>query len=323
MARVLLIAGSSFIGQHCARVFSQAGHEVLGTARRIRAGSSLVSLDITRPGDVDRVIGVLQPDWIVNCAGSPSSPNPAEHYAVHVQGTLNVLQAAADNGHVPVLLMGSAAEYGPVPAEELPVQESHLEEPTTFFGASKLAQTQLACVAARELGLSILITRPFNVIGPGLPDSYFAAALTGRLLRQRDEDRRDAFEVRNAEATRDFVDVRDVARALLMLREATQPERGSAEVFNIATGLQTSLLDVAMQMGDLAGGLNPVAGGEAASRGGISRSCGSFAKLHHATGWQPEIPWRQSIVDLWNSVSAGHASVPRGETTTQHAKVRD
>src|SRR5262245_2656370 len=139
-----------------------------------------VLCDITDAAALERLIAEMRPAAVVNCAGVTDGTDPAPYYAVHVGGTLNVLMAV--RRHVPaspVVLLGSAAEYGPV--DRVPVREDHPPAPATIYGASKLAQTQLGIIAGSSWGLNVKTARPFNVIGAGLPKQYFLAALAGRL----------------------------------------------------------------------------------------------------------------------------------------------
>lgn len=307
MAKVVVFAGTSFIGQHLCEHLTHCGHRVSATTRKPDAGSQLAACDITQRATVEAVLRDSRPDWIIQCAAATSSRNAGELYPVHVFGTLNVLEAAAE--FVPgaaICVMGSAAEYGPVSPDHFPVDESCVCRPPTFFGASKLAQTQLAIAAAATHQQRISVVRPFNVIGPGLPDFYFAASLAARLTKMQTNEASSGstFEVFNAQATRDFVDVRDVASAITLLLEKATPESGTCDIFNIATETETPLLDIASYFGKLAGGFVPQPAGELDSRGGIIRSCGSAAKLASATGWKPEIAWQQSVTDLWQSLTS-------------------
>lgn len=309
MPRALVFAGSSFVGQHLCRLFRANSVEVAATARRIEVssdGERFLTCDLTSTESVRTAIEQTRPDWIVQCGAATASASPQDHYAVHVTGALNVLEAAHE--FVPdasIVLFGSAAEYGPVPPEDLPVPETYPCRPASFFGASKLAQTQLGQAAAATNSQRITIVRPFNIIGPGLPDHYFAAALAKRLLKKKADleaglttDR--TFEVHNPLATRDFIDVRDVASAVSFLLTGHPPTAGEASVFNIATGVETTILDVARHLGELAGDLTPEPAGEASSRGGITRSAGAANYLAKC-GWQPNVSWQISIADLWRS----------------------
>jgi len=312
MPRALVFAGSSFVGRHLCRLFRENSAEVIATARKPEVsshGEEFLTCDLTSTESVRTVIEQTRPDWIIQCGAATASASPRDHYAVHVTGALNVLEAAHE--FVPdasIVLFGSAAEYGPVPPEDLPIPETYPCRPVSFFGASKLAQIQLGQAAAATNNQRISIVRPFNIIGPGLPDHYFAAALAKRLLQQkadleagRTTDR--TFEVHNPQATRDFIDVRDVASAVSFLLTEHPPAAGKASVFNIATGVETTILDVARYLGELAGDLTPEPAGQASSRGGITRSSGA-ANLLAEFGWQPAVSWQTSISDLWQAASS-------------------
>jgi GDP-4-dehydro-6-deoxy-D-mannose reductase len=151
----------------------------------------------------------------------------------------------------------------------------------------------------------VVTVRPFNVIGPGLPEHYFAASLARRLLRQREAGGPAEFAVTNLDSTRDFVDVRDVAEAVVGLLDRAAPARGAMAVYNVASGVETPLAELAAELGRLAGGLRPVDGGAAGSRGGIARSRGDAARLRRATGWAPRRTWRESVGEMWDALCRG------------------
>jgi GDP-4-dehydro-6-deoxy-D-mannose reductase len=244
-----------------------------------------------------------RPHWVIQCAGVTHSRDPGEMYRLHVDGTLAVLSAVARFApEATVVLLGSAAEYGSVLAQMLPLQETCREAPTSWFGASKLAQTHLAQAAAAQWQLSLVSVRPFNIIGPGLPDHYFAAAVARRLLRMRSEGGPAEFPVTNLHDTRDFVDVRDVASAFVALLLSVAATPGKMQIYNIATGIETPLSAVAAKLGSLAGGFQPVAGGADNSRSGVRRSCGDATRLRTVTDWMPQRTWEESIEDMWHSL---------------------
>jgi GDP-4-dehydro-6-deoxy-D-mannose reductase len=300
--RALVWAGQSFVGGRLARRLRDAGHEVLVTTRRGADGPGQRRCDVTDAARVGRVVADFRPDWVFQCAAvtDPSAP-PSLCYEVHVDGTLNVLNAVAR--HAPaatVVLFGSAAEYGAVPEDVLPVSETHAAQPRSFYGASKLAQTDLAAAAAAELDLSVLVVRPFNVLGPGLPPQYLAGALARRLRTEPSGGR--AFEVDNGAATRDFVDVRDVAEAVLALAERAAPPRGERQVYNIASGVEVPVLAIARKLCTLAGRRPPLDRGVAHSRSGLRRSCGDASRLRARVGWAPHIGWERSLEDMWGGL---------------------
>jgi NDP-hexose 4-ketoreductase len=294
---VLVFAGGSFIGRHVCDALRQAGVDVVWTARKPLDGAEVC--DLTDRDRVSELIAAVRPGRIVQCGAATTTSNPAEQFDLHVRGSLNVLEAAAQ--HVPqssVLLFGSAAEYGAVPPAALPVREDYPAAPTSYFGASKLAQTDMARAAATERRLRVTVLRPFNVVGPGLPEHYFAASLARRLVELHKQGVAE-FPVANATATRDFVDVRDVADAVVALLAHSANRPPDFQVYNVATGVETPLVALAERLGSLAGGLRPLDSGPAASRSSIARSCGDAAKLRADVGWAPIRAWEESIDDLW------------------------
>jgi GDP-4-dehydro-6-deoxy-D-mannose reductase len=219
---------------------------------------------------------------------------------LHVGGTLEFLRAVSR--HVPgstVVLFGSAAEYGNVPSSALPVREDHPLQPESDFGCSKAAQSGMTQRVAAELGLRVCLLRPFNVIGPGTPEHYLVGALARRLREGVTAGQGGAFVVGNARATRDWVDVRDVADAVVAVLMQGATRAGCLDVYNVATRIETTVLAVAEQLCRLAGGFHAVAGDDEPGRSGILRSCGDWGRLHAATGWRPRIDWQESLADLW------------------------
>jgi GDP-4-dehydro-6-deoxy-D-mannose reductase len=305
MTTVLVLAGNSFVGRHLCHALREKGLRVVATARGADGPPGTERCDLTDRDRVEEVVAAVRPQGVFQCAGATGAEDPGLLYGLHVGGTLNVLAAVARHApSAPVALLGSAAEYGPVAPEALPVKEDHPAAPRSFFGASKLAQTQAGQAAAAEWNLSVLVVRPFNVIGPGLPPQYFAASFAERLIRAKAAGTSGDVPVVNAEATRDFVDVRDVAEALVGLMTRAAPPAGTMALYNIASGCETPLQAVAEKLCRLAGGFRPVDAGAAQSRSGISRSCGDASRLREVIGWSPRVSWERSVEELWGSFSA-------------------
>jgi GDP-4-dehydro-6-deoxy-D-mannose reductase len=152
------------------------------------------------------------------------------------------------------------------------------------------------------------VVRPFNIVGPGSPAHYLAAALAGRLFRAKAAGASGDFPVANADVTRDFVDVRDVVGALLALATRTAPAPGEAALYNVASGRETTVRAVAQKLCTLAGGFRAVDAGSSRSRSGILRSCGDASRVRKAVGWVAQMSWEQSLEDLWRSIDGPEPS---------------
>jgi GDP-4-dehydro-6-deoxy-D-mannose reductase len=203
-------------------------------------------------------------------------------HCLHVDATRGLLDAV--RRHVPdavVVLFGSAAEYGPVPPEWLPIREDAPPRPTSPYGQSKLAQTRLAESYAAEHGLRVLVVRPFNLLGPGLGSHYFAAALIERIRQWKP----GPVPIANSQATRDWVDVRDAVDAVKRLAFDAPPEPGRMGLFNIATGQETAVRELADYLCRLAGDFHATDAGRADGHSAIDRSCGDATRLRVVAGW--------------------------------------
>ncbi|MGL4554172.1 MAG: NAD-dependent epimerase/dehydratase family protein [Gemmataceae bacterium] len=296
MTRVLVLAANSFVGR---AVMAAIGPAAVGASR-----GGPVRCDVTDPAGVEALVADLRPGAVISCAGVTDGADPGPYYSVHVGGAVNVLEAV--RRHVPaspVVLLGSAAEYGPVGAEHLPVREDHAPAPATFYGASKLAQTHLGLAAVAAWGLRVRVARLFNVIGAGLPSRYFLGALACRLKALPPGS---TFPVRDAAATRDLIDARDAAAALALLARPDVP----SGVYNVATGAETAVGAAAGYLGELAGGMTPV---PADGPAGGSRSAGDASRLRDL-GWSPAFGWRDAVRACWD----GHPA--RGRPASVQAR---
>jgi len=180
-------------------------------------------------------------DYLFQCAAATSPNATAEELErVHVTGTRNVLRAAAE--YLPTrYLVFLAARPSTVPSR---TSASRSKRTNTLIRHHRSARPRrhrrsLALTAAADWNLRVLVARPFNLLGPGLPEHYLAAALAKRLLQE--EAMGQPLSVANADATRDFVDVRDAVEALVVMVERAAPSKGSSCVFNIASQRETTV----------------------------------------------------------------------------------
>lgn len=311
---LLVLGARSFIGEQVVARARRRGWRVVGAARR-PGDPGIVDCDVLDPERVRAVLREVRPRVLVNASGHGDANDAAGLERLCRQATHGLLHAAAASEPGPaVVLFGSAAEYGPADAERLPLHEDAPCHPTSALGRAKLRQTEMAGELAHTLGLSVTILRPFNVIGPGQPDGYVAASLARRLVVEPGPE----LVVANGRATRDFVDVRDVADAVLCLAR-TESHPGRADVLNVASGIETSILDLARHLVDVSGrDVRVREGGRHASRTGIERSRGDSTRLRSAAGWIPRIDVRTALADLWQRIiqePGPEPDVPTGART--------
>jgi nucleoside-diphosphate-sugar epimerase len=230
--RLLVIGAGGFIGAHVRDQAIMAGLEVVTAGR-----SSLVSatpqmradLAGDSPDEIAALIDEVAPDAVVNCAGATAG-DPAQFMAANVTSVYTLAKAMLI-ARAPARLvhLGSAAEYGAGPPG-VRVTEQAVPRPAGLYGVTKLAGTRLVDLAIAA-GLDAVVLRVFNPVGPGAP----AGSLPGRLAAQLHRVVRDGGDVHVGplDTVRDFIDVRDVAGAVIAAaRVPALPHR----VLNIGTG---------------------------------------------------------------------------------------
>jgi UDP-glucose 4-epimerase len=166
---------------------------------------------------------------ITRCAEAPR-----EALEVLIDGTMNVLEAALRHKVKKVIAASSASVYGE--PSYLPIDESHPFNNRTMYGAGKVASEQMLRALNDTSGLQYIAFRPFNVYGPRMD---ITGVYTEVLIRWLDaiEANKPPLIFGDGVQSMDFIYVEDVARANLI---AAQSEI-SDEVFNLGTGVQTSL----------------------------------------------------------------------------------
>lgn len=302
--KVLVTGAAGFVGTHLVRHLTEMGDDVIGIDR-----GHDDHVDITDAEAVTELIGRIRPTAIYHLAGwadvGGSWKAPVESFRVNAEGTLNVLSAAATAGVERVLAVSSADVYGKVEPAELPLTEDSPLRPASPYAVSKVAADYLGLQAWLGNGLPVLRVRAFNHLGPGQTDKFVAPALASRIAHA-ERDGGDVLPIGDLSARRDFTDVRDVVRAYRLLMAHGEP----GEVYNVCSGVDLAVQDLADQLlaqariplrfetdPDL---LRPVE---------VPVLRGSYERLAAATGWEPEIPMSQTLVDLledWRArVAAG------------------
>ncbi len=297
--RALVIGGCGFIGRAFVAAASKAGASctIIGRVQRKQLGYRAIDLDL----GADQVAHLLEaerPEVVLDLSGT-TFPGP-NLLASNITPTQNLL-VAIDRvlGYDPrVVIAGSAAEYGDLGAGLIP--ESARAKPISEYGKAKLARTRLA-LAARRTGRRVTVVRPFNIIGPGMPQHLAPARFAlGALEAIRSGDRE--LSVGNLSTVRDYLDVAEVAQAVFELCATTEL---SEEVVNVCSGEPTStadLLDEILRQLGISVELRP---DPKLFRGSheIQRSIGDPARLTKILGRRPTFDLAKSVRGLVGSLA--------------------
>lgn len=294
MKRLLVTGLDGFVGQHVRQAVEGSRDG------RFRLTVPRDAIQLTEPGTIEKAVRDARPECVLHLAAQSFIPqsikDPRATYDVNFFGTLNLLEALKSTGFGGrVLYVGSADVYGAVAEKDLPVVETHPLRPRTPYGVSKAAAELLCYQWTQDHGLDIVMTRPFNHIGPGQAEQFVVPDFAKQITEIKLGRREAVIKVGAIDVTRDFTDVRDVVQAYLALIE-----RGEAgEAYNVCSGHEYRIRDVLDELIQLAGIECKIVVDDhrlrAAER---QRNRGSFEKLAKCTGWAPRIPLTESLRDV-------------------------
>ncbi|MDX2548051.1 NAD-dependent epimerase/dehydratase family protein [Streptomyces sp. WI04-05B] len=225
---------------------------------------------------------------ITQCAQEPRLANE-----VMVDGTFNVLEAAAEAGVGKVIASSSASVYGM--AETFPTTERHhAYNNDTFYGAAKAFNEGMLRSFHAMYGLDYVALRYFNVYGPRMDIHGLYTEVLIRWM-ERIEAGEPPLILGDGTQTMDFVDVRDIARANVLAAESDVTD----EVFNVASGTETSLRQLADGLLEAMGasGLEPEHG-PARAVNGVVRRLADTSQAAERLGFTARIDMRTGLRDL-------------------------
>ena len=242
MKRVLIMGGTGFVGANLTRCLVADGHEVHLLVRSghdpwrlegVRADLRFHRVELTDAEGLGRAVERIGPEWIFHLAvnGAYSWQNDVRQIVeTNVLGTINLVEACRGRGFEAFVNTGSSSEYGF--KRHAPAEEEWLE-PNSHYAVTKAAATMYCRFAAQRHGARIPTLRLYSVYGPyeepgRLIPTLITHGLDGRLPPLADP-----------EVARDYVHVEDVIDAYLLA--ATRPGAEPGAVYNVGTGVQTSL----------------------------------------------------------------------------------
>jgi NDP-hexose 4-ketoreductase len=288
--RFLLLGATGFLGGHADRhLRALPGAQVLTGG--LSAESDLrVDLASAGVGELADALRRLRPDAVVNCAGAVAGD--AVHLAdLNTRAPAMLCAALAESApNARLVHLGSAGEYGAC-APGTSLAESAPTSPVGVYGATKLAGTRIVA----DCGLDAVVLRVFNPVGPGAP----AESLPGRLAAElRRAGPAGTVRVGDLSAHRDFVDVRDVARAVALAAVYPGP---LPRVLNIAGGLALPVRAVATGLAEATGfrGRIEEEGAGSQRSAAVSWQQADISAALAALDWVPRIPLSDSLADLW------------------------
>ena len=288
--RVLVTGVGGFLGGALARHWSTSSHDVLGlTTRPVVSTSFIQETSDYSLGALCQTLRNFAPDILVHAAGRASVPisiaDPKSDFDAGPALVANVLEALRrESAQTKLLFLSSAAIYGQ--PEILPVPESAPSRPLSPYGYHKRI-AELLCTEYRALyGLPCATVRIFSAYGPGLRRQVF-----WDLCRKFSSHAKNVRLQGTGEESRDFVNVRDIARAIDLVISKGNFDDGC---YNLASGVETTIREVAAKVSATLGSSYCVPFDGRIPKGNPARWQADLRRLS-ALGFVPEIALDEGI----------------------------
>lgn len=308
--RTLVTGATGFVGANLARRLLADGHEVHLLVRpghaawrieAIRPDVRLHEIDLHDPAGVARLIGAVRPEWVFHLAAHGAYPTETDldrMVETNIIGTLNLVRACLQVGCEAFVNTGSSSEYG---FKDHAPPETDWLEPNSEYGVTKAAATLFCRYVATSQDAPVRTLRLYSAFGPYEEPTRLMPTLVLRGLEG------ELPPLVHPEIARDYVYADDVSDAYLLA--ASHPTQPPGAVYNVGTGVQTSLrevVDVARRV--LGIPPEPVWGSMAPRRWDTATWVADTRTITEALGWRPRhdfahgfeqmVAWFQDNPDL-------------------------
>ena len=309
--RALITGITGFAGSHLAE-FLLAEHPevaVFGTYRwrsrmdnveHLRSRIKLLEADLRDYTSVYNSLDRSKPDFIFHLAAQSFVPSswtaPNETLTTNIAGQTNLFEAVRALRIDPVVQIACSSEqYGLVLPDEVPIKETNPLRPLSPYAVSKVAQDYLGYQYFQSYGLKAIRTRGFNHTGPRRGQVFVTSNFCSQVAAIELGLQEPVIRVGNIEAIRDFTDVRDMVRAYWLAVNHGKP----GEVYNIASGQGIrirEMLDRVIALADV--DVRVEVDPERLRPSDVEILIGDSTKFRADTGWEPRIPFEQTLRDL-------------------------
>ena len=308
--RVLVTGITGFAGSHLVDyLLTLKGVEVYGIQRwRSRTENiehfldrvRMTECDLRDASSVRDVLDEVKPERIFHLAAQSFVPTswvaPTESLTTNIIGQLNIFEAVKKLHIKPSIQIAcSSEEYGLVHENELPIREANPLRPLSPYAVSKVGQDMLGYQYWMSYQMPIVRTRGFNHEGPRRGPVFVSSDFAKQIADIEKGRKPPVIRVGNLDARRDFSDVRDVVRAYWLALEKGEP----GECYNICSGRAWRIRELLDFLLSLTKVKVTVEADPARMRpSDVPVLLGDAGKFRKATGWEPEIPFEQTLRDL-------------------------
>lgn len=304
--KILVTGGAGFIGSHTVDLLVQHGHQVvivdnLSTGINIHPKADFYLIDICSPKMAELFLE-KKPDYVIHLAAQvsvqQSLTDPCKDAKNNILGTINILENCVKFRVRKVIYASSAAVYGE--PQSVIIDEDHNTCPISFYGLSKLTCEQYFKLYNYQYGINYTILRYSNVYGMGQQPSAEAGVIS--IFLDNLMHGQIPIIYGNGKQTRDFIFVKDVARANMVALY-----HGDCEIFNVSCNVSTAV-------NELLGKISKILQMEikpfykAKKEGAIMHSRLNNSKVKSLLHWKPE---HQLDEGLLQTIAYEYAKIPK------------
>ena len=284
----LVTGAAGFIGSHLVEELLKIGHTVTAIDNEYADNENFhwndnsynIRADITDYKSMKNVFTNV--DYVFHCAAEsrigPAIENPINAVDINAKGTCTVLQCAREAGVKKVMYSSTSSGYGMNPS---PNVETQLDDCLNPYSVSKIAGEKLCKMYTDLFDLPTVIFRYFNVYGERAPRKGQYAPVIGIFQRQK-EAGESLTIVGDGEQRRDFVYVKDVARANIMAAISNADPKVYGQVYNVGSGVNLSVNEIADMISDNTVNIPP-------RIGEARNSLANIDKIEKTFGWKPQM----------------------------------
>ncbi len=203
------------------------------------------SLNILDTEHLKLLLASIKPDNIIHLAATFNTDNPLKMVKLNVEVCGEILNCIVENNIQvnSIVVVGSSAQYSNISENGPYPSESTECNPRSLYGYTKTLQEFIALDFISKYQLPIIIVRPANIIGPGQSINFVVPKILDQLIKISENKAHDKNELHlfHMNSSRDFIDVRDVCDALVLLIEE---KKALGEKFNLGTNQSQSLASI-------------------------------------------------------------------------------